>query len=143
MKNIETEKITVLEKSETDEATKLLEKQKEKINVFNVLYGVAICLTAIIFIYIYNSANKTHVETLIAGAFIMLLISIVWYLHITIKLKDYKKLLKLAKANDKLRHEERIRYRERKRLEEEEPIIKAKQTPTSAILPKRPPKENN
>ena len=139
MKNIETKNITIPETPETDEANKILNKQKAKIwtqiicIVLLNLIGLIICL----------SIKKQHNTPLITWCSIFILCIIICFFYYIGKLRPYKGLLRLAKANDKLRHEARIRYRERKRLEEEEPTIKPKQTPVNKILPPKPPKPQN
>lgn len=139
MKNIETKNITIPETPETDEANEILNEQKAKIWT-QIIYIVLLNLIGLI---ICLSIKKQDISPLITWCSIFILCIIICLFYNIGKLRPYKELLKLAKANDKLRHEERIRYRERKRLEEEEPTIKPKQTPVNRILPPKPPKPQN
>ena len=111
--NIQTNVITKKQTPETDEALKLLETAKSKINnlvlipfLLSVFLSILMCIL-----------NKFYISIpFIALGIIDLIIYFVYRSHF---LKPYYSLLEIAIRNDNIRHEERIRFRERKRLEDE------------------------
>lgn len=141
MKNIKTKNITIPETPETDEAEKLLSKKLQDIkNIKYILLGITLP-TAIILNLIALPILATHELATIKVFTVFYLIAVaiiffIWYYYKIYKnaqLKPFQELLELAISNDKIRHEEKIRYNERKKLEQE--------TKQIITLPKKPQKE--
>ena len=119
---IETSVITKKQTPETDEALVILHNAKKK---FKLVYMIPMILLLIPFIVVrivsatgaVVGGTTNFISAICLGLFI---ISVIIYLTIRGKfLRPYYRLLKVAMRNDDVRHEERIRFRERKRLEED------------------------
>ena len=109
-------KTTIEESIETKEALKKLEQQKRKAFKINAISTVLGVIGFILFISLStNSSNSLYI--ILAFACIGLVSGTYAYTQDSL-VKPYLKNLKVARENDKVRHEERIRFYERKRLEE-------------------------
>lgn len=109
-------KITLVETTETDEALRQLkEKKKQLDNGYFITYFFT--MPFLIWIMISWISTK-HLTTLglVAGIAILFLIIVVEICFYFI-LMPYREQLKLAKRNDEIRHEERVRFLERQALE--------------------------
>jgi len=105
--------ITLYETPETDEAEEILHYRLKKINIIIIpLIAIAIVL---FFPAVYIQ-NPIFVTFYIIYVIITLLV--IGYTHN--KISPYRALVSIAKKNDQIRHEERVRYYERKRLEEQD-----------------------
>lgn len=119
---IKVKNITLMETPETDEALSLLSRAKDKYFIWSLVMTVLVIFFGIVE-FIFLQSITINVAYRVIGAFVWI-ISIV--LLIVIRslrrayLKPYYELWNIAKLNDKIRHEERIRFRERKRLEQTE-----------------------
>lgn len=120
IKNIETQVITKKQTPETDEAFLLLEMEKHRLKNLYLLPGVALLIVGALCL-IGAPFGKFYFLQISGLLAIASLISFIVYFVCRKKfLRPYYYLLDIAIANDRIRHEERIRFRERKRLENEE-----------------------
>ena len=110
---IQTTVITKKQTPETDEALKLLEIAKSKIN--NLVLIPFLLFTFLSMLMCIIQEFYIALSFTILGI-ICLIIYLFYRSHF---LKPYYSLLEIAIRNDNIRHEERIRFRERKRLEDE------------------------
>lgn len=108
--------ITQKQTPEADEALKQLKDKKHQLaNGYAILYSLTIpFLLWILIDWIARGVLTTL--GLIAGIIVLLVIGIV-ELCLKNALVPYKKQLRLAQRNDEIRHEERVRFYERKALE--------------------------
>lgn len=119
---IETSVITKKQTPETDEAIVLLSDAKKK---FKLVYLIPMLALLIPFpiVAIISSSGATVSGSVCVLADLCLFASIISTIAYLIVrgnfLRPYYRLLKIAMRNDDVRHEERIRFRERKRLEED------------------------
>lgn len=122
MSNINVKNIVLMEKVESEEAEKLY---YEKRNKYQLIYTIPIlCLFLFVILTIIqlngenpNVALLTFFEIMIVLFILSIIITIGIYRNL---IQPYKDLLKIAELNDKIRHEEKIRFKERKRLLSEE-----------------------
>lgn len=113
--NIETKVITKKQTPETDEALMLLERAKKRVKKVFIIPFVTFLVIAIGFAF---APGYVKFVSIFFG--VISLISLIVYLAYKSKiLNPYYCLLDVAMKNDEIRHEERIRFRERKRLENE------------------------
>lgn len=134
MKNIQVKNITLMEKVETTEAEGYYYKNKLKYSFFYIipalLFFLFLVLTIIesqktVNIKVSNSIliEKQNMDryitfmSLMCAFIVFTILGFAIYRH---KMKPYRELLTIAKLNDKIRHEEKIRNNERKRLETEQ-----------------------
>lgn len=103
--------ITLIDEKETKEAKEIL-KQKRKIYCW--LYILPIILASIFYLAMLDV--KHWVLFMILGSVFAGLILIMFFVYVGI-LEPYRKIVKIAKYNDRVRHDEKIRFNERKRLE--------------------------
>ncbi len=103
--------ITLIDEKETKEAKEIL-KQKRKIYCW--LYILPIILASIFYLAMLDV--KHWVLFMILGSVFAGLILIMFFVYVGI-LEPYRKIVKIAKHNDRVRHDEKIRFNERKRLE--------------------------
>ncbi len=131
MKTLKTNQITLLENVETAEAEKIYNNKKLKYSFLFIIPFVS--LICFLICVIYESQQTQLIETsqnffveafknknafiafscLTGISFWITIINIIIYQK---KLKPYKDLLEIAKTNDKIRHEEKIREKERQRI---------------------------
>lgn len=104
-------KITMIDELETKSAQKLLNM---KLDQFKIVYLIPLIIL-IISLVIAIATNYNDIILFIL--FLSLLAFALSLLCYFIIIRPYVKLLKLAKFNDKIRHEEKIRFKERKRME--------------------------
>lgn len=115
MKNIETKNITLLEEVETIEAEELLHTQKIK---WLWLFIVPLAL-AVVFLILSLSLRFPQVFSLVI--FCVLIAIALANIGVYFKqLAPYIKLKRVAQLNDRIRHEEKIRFKERQRLQQED-----------------------
>ena len=115
MKKYEFKYFTDIETPETDEIEELYIKQK---NIYKYTFLIEITVLLFPFILIAAFSNNVHIDILLI-VFSSLLITVITptiiiYIH---KTSYLRKKLKIAKLNDQVRHEERIRIKERKDFE--------------------------
>mgnify|MGYP004662045101 CR=1 FL=1 len=117
---IKTKNITLMETPETDEALSILASVKYNYNYW--IWGIFALRIVMIFMLTIFAVTKIFdaVYVLVVFIAISLIASIILHIKRDKFFKPYRELLKIAQMNDKIRHEERIRFRERKRLEESE-----------------------
>ncbi|MFQ6749691.1 MAG: hypothetical protein ACLRFR_02470 [Clostridia bacterium] len=109
-------KITQKQTPETDEALKQLqEKKKQQASAYTVTYFFT-CPFLLWIVFDWISTKQLSQLGLIGGIILLLIIGIV-ELCLKNALVPYKKQLRLAQRNDEIRHEERVRFYERKALE--------------------------
>ena len=108
--------ITQKQTPEADEALKQLKDKKHQLaNGYAILYSLTSPFLLWILIDWIARGGLTTLG-LIAGIILFLVIGIV-ELCLKNALVPYKKQLRLAQRNDEIRHEERVRFYERKALE--------------------------
>jgi len=107
----ELKNICLIDEVETTEARTILNRHLVKYYVF-FMFETAMFIPSILFT-IFNSVNLIALP-IISGIALIVTISI--YKD---EISKYKKILKIAISNDKIRHDEKIRFYERKRLEQE------------------------
>ena len=134
MENIQVKNITLMDKVETLEAEGYYYKNKLKYSFFYIipvlLFVLFLVLTIIesqktvsikvsngILIEKQNMDKYITFMSLMYSSIILTVLGFSIYRH---KMKPYRDLLAIAKLNDKIRHEEKIRTNERKRLETEQ-----------------------
>lgn len=104
-------KITLIDELETKSAQKLLNMKLEQFRKIYFIPLIILIVSSVITIATNYNDIMLYILFLSILAFVVSLIS---YFII---IRPYVKLLKLAKFNDKIRHEEKIRFKERKRME--------------------------
>lgn len=114
MKTIDTKSITPMEKVETIEAENLYNKNKHKYCAFYIIpFFISFELLTLL------AANAFNQSINIILILFSTLATIIGYLLYKKCMKPYKELLDIAKHNDLIRHDQKIRFREQKRLMEE------------------------
>ena len=128
MKNLEIKDITIADDTETKEAVTLLNKHRLKYSWLTIVPIILLAICVIWNIYetnneIYNYAHKKMmlenpelVEVLNVLCIVLLIATIACYIIYHKLIRPYKKLVIIAKNNDKIRHEEKVRKSERDRL---------------------------
>lgn len=120
IEDIETVNITKMETPETDEALTLLYKVKSEYDIGIALTIVGTILFLLFALILTFTTDNVDITYIFWGLFIVNFFAFILCIFIRkIILKPYYELLEIAINNDKVRHEERIRFRERKRLEQE------------------------
>lgn len=104
-------KITMIDELETKSAQKLLNM---KLQQFRKIYFIPLIILIISGVITIAS---NYNDTILYIFFLSILAFAISLLCYIILIRPYVKLLKLAKFNDKIRHEEKIRFKERKRME--------------------------
>lgn len=133
MKKLEIKTITLMDEVETKEAESLFKHHKLKycfiylIPIFAFILFLS-CLIIQSNKVVYNQINKNTFEkintnpalfnTFLILTIIFAVITLIGFLIYKSKIKPYKKLVKIAMFNDRIRHEERIRENERQRIKE-------------------------
>lgn len=117
MKKIEIENVTLIDDVEEKEARKLYNKKKKKVLLY---FFIANCSMLIIFFLVLAICSGINFDmALLILLWICFFLELILILVYNLLMYPYRKLLKIAKFNDKIRHEERIRIRERQRLQKE------------------------
>lgn len=112
--------VTLYEHPETDEAKYLLDKKENEFKTSRTIFRWTI-LVCFLLTFITISTMIPFIPILFA-----LCTVIIGIVYIFIKSKQnlilapYKELYRIAKHNDQIRNEERIRFRERQRLENQQ-----------------------
>ena len=120
MREIVVKNITLMQTPESDEARELLEDAKHRFKIY-FLWCVPAFIVGTILLICGATMGQTLLISLGAVFLGMFLISCIYYYsRRTAYLRPYVELLRVAISNDKLRHDERIRWRERARLENTE-----------------------
>ncbi|MGN1222246.1 MAG: Got1/Sft2-like family vesicle transport protein [Christensenellales bacterium] len=130
---IQTKNITLKQTPETDEALKLLNEKKSYL--LKKIIALGICF-AIGILFFFCSLFQFVTSPVISNAFVTfinilsifsmlsaIVFGVLFFVYLNKRsalLRPYYELLRVAQRNDEIRHEERIRWRERKRLEYEE-----------------------
>ncbi len=118
---IETSVITKKQTPETDEALVLLSDAKKKFKLVYLIPMLALLIPFPIVAIISSSGVLMDGSVYVLAALCLLVSIISTMIYLIVRgnfLRPYYRLLKVAMRNDDVRHEERIRFRERKRLEE-------------------------
>lgn len=129
MEEIKVKNITLMDQVETKEAQKIYNERKQKLNLLLIIPILSFFLFLILTIIQsnnvirdgYQSINKnpdlfTFFQVMTIASAMITIFCIFIYRE---GIRPYKELLEVAKLNDRTRHEEKIRFRERKRLESE------------------------
>lgn len=121
MKNIEVKNITLMDEVETKEAEEIYEKFRVKYSLIMVVPILLFFISTVGLILKITEPAKYAIalNTMIILTIISLIVFIIGIAVYKNFMKPYEKLLEIAKLNDKIRHEEKIRDRERKRLQAE------------------------
>lgn len=133
MKNIEVKNITLMEKVETTEAEGYYYKNKIKNCFFYIIPLLLFILFLVLTIIesqktiniktsqgiLIEKQNMDKYITFMSLMFVFLITTFLGFIIYRQKMKPYRELLAIAKLNDRIRHEEKIRNNERKRLESE------------------------
>lgn len=120
MREIEVKNITIMQTPESDEARELLEEAKQKFRLYFLWCVPAFIVGTILLIC---GAINAHTLLISLGATFLacfVICCIYYFSRRAAYLSPYIELLRVAISNDKLRHDERIRWRERARLENTE-----------------------
>lgn len=117
MKQITVKNITLMQTPESDEARELLEEAKQRFKLY-ILWCIPALIIGVVLLGCGIGLNNV-VQIGIGSTFLVIFaISLIFFLsRRAAYLRPYIELLRIAISNDKLRHEERIRWRERARLE--------------------------
>lgn len=138
---------TDIENKESLEIQNLIDKYQEEFNKKSTYLILAIMSFIFSLISFFAIINTAEIAGVILGiiffiSFICFTITYIFHTaHLRIMLKELKEMLRIAKLNDEERHKEKIRYEERKRLEELDQMKQVEIKTKS--LPPRKPKENN
>lgn len=120
MREIVVKNITIMQTPESDEARELLEDAKRKFRIY-FLWCIPAFIVGTILLICGATMGQTLLISLGAVFLGMFLICCIYYFsRRAAYLSPYIELLRVAISNDKLRHDERIRWRERARLEKAE-----------------------
>lgn len=124
MKKISANNITMKENIETKEAKKL---KNNKVKKFIAIPIVPLILAIIFAIINFADTRYTQLSLMIL-MYICILLFFIGLIVFFILMTPYFQLIRTAKKNDKIRYEEKIRFNERKRLEQnnDETITRAK-----------------
>ena len=137
MEKIEVKNITLMEKVETEEAECYYYKNKSKYCFLYIIPALLFILFLVLTIIEsqktvnINTSNGILIEkqnmdryiTFMSLMFSFFVITFIGFAIYRYKMKPYKELLAIAKLNDRIRHEEKIRNNERKRLKTEQKSI--------------------
>ncbi len=107
-----------MEEIETEEAKEVFDEHHKKYSTWYVVPAMLFCVAGIAALVLFFMGETKPILTLLiitAVSFVFIFIGTSIY---TSLMKPYWKLLKIARLNDRLRHEERIRDKERRRLAE-------------------------
>lgn len=116
MENLKLTHVTLMEEVETEEAQEIYDKYNQK---YRPLVLIPLILLTITLIILFISlACQSMILLSVASTFslIAFLATIIGASAYSSRMAPYNKLLKIAKRNDEIRHEERIREKERQRL---------------------------
>ena len=118
MDKINAKDITLMDEVETEEAVRL--KKEAKVKYIWLFIAPLIVYIAFWFPTCCFFPNRYTIGYVCLVIEIISLIAFLVGLIVYIKkIRPYKKLLKIAKNNDRIRYEERVRMKERRRLEQE------------------------
>lgn len=109
-------KITQKQTPETDEALKQLRERKERL-IAGYVTTYCLVIPILIVIGFYSWSIKQFTDLSIFFASVCILAVVIVEICFWNYLLPYRKQLKLAQRNDEIRHEERVRFYERKALE--------------------------
>ena len=123
MKYIETNNITLVKDTETQEAMFIYDKAKIK---YMWIYIIPLILLIIQFVFLFTTQLDFFIFFSTEIIIISLVIMITCISIYKKMMKPYKELLNIAKKNDLIRHEEEIRFKERERLIKNKSITKNK-----------------
>ena len=110
--------ITLFESPETDEATELLNKKIQEQRLTKLILIFTTLILVIAEFISLSSIMKSRTPFILFSVLIliMLIVDLKIFSSFSLALLPYKQLLRIAKRNDEIRHEERIRESERKRI---------------------------
>ena len=114
MKKINANNITMKENIETEEAKKL---KNNKVKKFIAIPIVPLILAIIFAIINFADTRYTQLPLMIL-MYICILLFFIGLIVFFILVAPYFQLVRTAKKNDRIRYEEKIRFNERKRLEQ-------------------------
>lgn len=117
MKKIEVKNITLMDDVETKEAESLYYVAKHK--YFPPYCFVSLLFFIFLLLTLAGSGDKEDSELFLGLTILFGIVAFLARSIYTSKMKPYKKLLKIAELNDRIRHEERIRENERNRIIDE------------------------
>lgn len=120
MREIEVKNITIMQTPESDEARELLEEAKQKFRLYFLWCVPAFIVGTILLICGAINANTLLISLGATFLACFVICCIYYFSRRAAYLSPYIELLRVAISNDKLRHDERIRWRERARLENTE-----------------------
>ena len=128
MKKINANNITMQENIETKEAKKLKNNKVKKFIAIPIVPFILFIISIIVLTNNIKNTTEQQVITYIIFSCICYFLFIVGLIVFFVLMKPYFKLVRTAKKNDKIRYEEKIRFNERKRLEQnnDETITRAK-----------------
>ncbi len=116
MKNFETERITLRDEVETREALRIKKEQTKKIIAIPLVPLACVIIFLSLLLTNINNSNLVNVfSTLLSVSGLATIVCLIVYNSL---MAPYCKLVKIASRNDQIRHDEKIRFKERKRLEE-------------------------
>lgn len=118
MKKINANNITMQENIETEEAKKLKNNKVKKFIAIPIVPFILFIISIIVLTNNIKNTTEQQVITYIIFSCICYFLFIVGLIVFFILMKPYFKLVRTAKKNDRIRYEEKIRFNERKRLEQ-------------------------
>lgn len=151
MAQLKIKNITLVDEVETKEAIKIINEYRAKYCWF---YIIPICLMIVSFViaclagqYEESKFNVILFNLVIPEAnfnifLVTILITVIGCWVYSYLMKPYRKLLRIAISNDRIRHEEKIRHQERLRLNKTNPITYDVEDIENTIK-KAPPKIKN
>lgn len=120
MEKIRIKNITLMDKTETREAYAIYNSKRANCCL---IFIIPIIISSLLLLCVANNPEQMGdggIGMLFVLTIILTLINIgAIYLYRNV-MRPYKDLLEVAKLNDRVRHEEKIRFKERKRIEEYE-----------------------
>lgn len=117
MKQIKINNITINDECELKEAQKLLSKAYCKYSFLVIIHILSLVSGFLLIGYtLLTKQIDINFIYIIFGISLFAISYITFYIYKN-KLKPYHELVKIAKRNDQIRIEEKIRYKERQRLE--------------------------
>ena len=109
MEKLKLKHITLMDEVETNEARKIFQEHQRK-------YSPLVVVPLIVSIVTLILGFILHISVLFNVALIAFVLTFIGAMIYSAKMQPFWKLLKIAKLNDKIRHTERIREKERQRL---------------------------
>ena len=116
MEKLKLKHITLMDEVETNEARKIFTEHQRKYSPLIVVPLIVSIVTLLLGLLLPTPELATMTSILLKIALAAFVLTFIGAAIYSAKMKPYLKLLKIAKLNDRIRHTERIREKERQRL---------------------------